>query len=189
MKYTLTDILLLRRLRGKAASSSSDSQGGGSASTANIMVIHPANVDREPVDTTSDPETGDISFDFHMQVTYDKTWQEVHDALEADIPVYLDGTDLTLFKMEEEYFNYLSTGVPPTVANFEKAKASTIVRMAVSAANRYPNDPTTFYIQASTQLVGDVSPHAASANAALTEEYSSHFIKPTDWPQDEPGQE
>ena len=175
---------------GSSGGGSSDSQGGSSASTANIMIIRPANVDRELIDTREDTETGAVSFQFHMQVTYDKTWQEVHDAMEADIPVYLDATDLALFKMEEEYFNrrYTGTDSPePTVAEFETIKASTTVRAPITMAGREPNDPTVFYVDAFA-TIGDFILVATSVNAALIGEWDSNYRKPTDWPQDESGQ-
>ena len=178
------------------ASGGSSGSDSGSASTANIMVIRPANVDRQET-TETDNETGAVTVLVHTQVTYDKTWQEVHDTLVAGVPVYLDATAIALTRLEESYFNdtsYKETeagGDAPTLEAFEEVRANTTVIVPVGVAFKLPApdaDGISFYVSGFTVLYnmdGAFVGLAASSNASLTDEYVATYTAPEDY-QEEP---
>lgn len=95
MKYTLKDMLYLMRLRGTSTNSESGNSGEGSGSgsssgsAANVMIVNPVER-RRTAKVTHDGSAADN--DNYLMVTrrivYDKTWQEVHDALAAGTPVF-----------------------------------------------------------------------------------------------------
>lgn len=180
---------------GSSGGGSSDSQGGSSASTANIMIIRPANVDRQET-TDSDHESGDLHVLVHTQVTYDKTWQEVHDALVTGVPVYLDATAIALARMEGRYFQALGNGdvtgdAAPTLAKFEEIRANTTVMVPVTVAFKLPApdaDGISFYVSGFTVLYnmdGAFVGLAASSNASLTDGYVATYTAPEDYQEEQ----
>lgn len=166
---------------------------GSGGSGGNIMVIRPANVDKEISIGAPDSTT---YVNVNMTITYDKTWQEVYDALAADIPVYLDITAIKTAKFEEEFFNTYrddSGEIWPTYAMFKDCADHTVVKLPVVSAEKhrtYGNLMDAGYaITTAVETYGEGYSFGTGIgggpNDPLVDTLETSFRKPDDYPEPE----
>lgn len=171
---------------------------GSGGSGGNIMVIRPANIDRHRFDNTFDSTT---YVNLSITVDYDKTWQEVYDALAADIPVYLDVTVFKIAEYEQDFFNVIlndSDKIKQTYATFKHFADHIVSKVPVveAASPLYGSDAdnqtvmrTTYTIDTAADVIENVdgigTGYDGGPNDPLHYAIDTCFPKPSDYPDEE----
>ena len=84
---------------GSSGGGNSSGSGSSSGSAANVMILKPAERHRSVVVSSED----DSMLEVTRSVIYDKTWQEVHDALAAGTQVFIDADFLLGNQIENTF--------------------------------------------------------------------------------------